>query len=1427
LPIIALLAATTSAAAVGEEREQQPRNAHGVELGAPVTPYVFDGDVRDLPRPERWRPGDPVREIPRRGYIRPGVRSAIHYEPGIDPHLETQQDTPVATISNFVSPTRNFAGAGFTGVNPPDTVGDVGPSHYIQMVNDFAGTLVLIYDKAEPTPNLLANFILDAMGGGECANGYGDPIVLYDRFADRWLLQEFSKFGYWLCVYVSQTGDPVNGGWYNYNFATPYFPDYPKYGVWPTDANGGMGSYIVTTNESAGPAAYALDRGSMLTGSVSTSQRFALPELSGFIFQAVTPADIDGPAPPPTYEPAVVMRHRDTENHGGPVAPGDLLEMWAIDVDWSEPANSTIIEQPAIDIAEFDSDLCGLTTYLCFPQPDSGITLDPLREIIMWRLQYINHFFHQTLVGNFVTDVDGNDHGGVRWFELRGGHGGWYLEQEGTYAVDEDHRWMAAGAMDQSGNIALAYNVSSDVTYPSLRYTGRLADDQAGVMTAPETVIHGGSSYNGTNRYGDYSSMNLDPADDCTFWFTGEDNTDSAWRTQIASFRFEACGCDSPPDPLEPTATANGDNRIDVDWSDSELETVVEYSIFRSLTPGGPYEIIATIPDSSPDDGGGAGYVFADTDVSGGITYYYLVIANDGSRCRSAPLNETFATAIGSCMLGPNFAGLQEVETPFSAICTLDLSWNPGSDECGGPLAYNVYRSRTAGFTPLPADLLVSGVADTTLSDANVLSSGELYHYVVRAIDLANGIEENNVVELSGRPLGELAAGTWYDDAGDVGDAKLVSQPPWSIEPTEGNTAPNVYKTGDYGDSICSALTTPRIRLGSGSVLTFWSKFDIETDWDKGEVQISTDDGLSFERVETTYPGTSFSTLDSCGLPLGDYFTGEDLTWVEYTADLSSWEEQDAILRFVISSDSAVSRSGWWIDDIAITDVGLPGSCTTAVGCEDNPLVDVDPEGPITECSLDGPLLNAGLSGGVGPFTYQWYMDGYPIAGATAEDYRTYAIGSHSYNVKVRSESCPDEVKDSLDSVVILENRPDFAGLTSVYDLQQESCAVMVEWDAGTAVCHGPLRYYVYRDTDPAVSPVPDNIVASGLEETTFLDSSGLVDGFAYHYLVRAMDWSTGAFDTNDVVAAATPTAPGSGAYEIFTDDFENPATWDDWTVTTGPGAHTCGDWVRSDSATERPSGGSGYYALSDSEGCDPVLPQTSTKIDSPAIDLDIEGIQVVTLEYDLHYEYHDGGDTATVEIWDGADWDVIWTDPDSDVDTHHSIDVTSTAAGVSDFRIRYNFQNAADDRWFSFDNVALTVDIYHSCSTGNSPPPAPNGSGSSSPLLGNRLTAGGDSIELSWDAATCPAADYNLLYGALASVSNYTLSGSVCSLGTSGQYIWDPVPAGDLFFLIVGSDDIAVESSWGFDSLDGERNGMLASGECLVLNKDISNNCP
>ncbi|MBX2979467.1 MAG: proprotein convertase P-domain-containing protein [Flavobacteriales bacterium] len=435
-------------------------------------------------------------------------------------------------------------GQGNTGVNPADPCLDVGPNHVIQMINGSSGSYFRIYDKnGNPlgAQTYLDNFV-NAIGGITTYNGAGDPIVLYDAIADRWLMSEFSSSGNRMIVAVSTTPDPT-GTWYAYSFTAPSFPDYPKYGVWHN-------MYLITTNENA-PATYALDRTRMLQGLSATAQRFTVPSYPTIGFQATTPITHDGGPAPPSNAPAMFMRMAD--DAWSAAIPNDRLELWTLTVNFTTPANSVLAGPTLLATQPFDTELCGYTAFACVPQPGTTTRLDPLREVIMNRAIYRNFGTHETIVCNHVTDVNNTDRHGVRWYELRrpAVASPWAIHQQGTYSPDATNRWMAGIAINANGDIAMAYNVSSSSVFPSIRYTGRLAGDPLGQMTIPETSIVAGTSRNGSNRWGDYNSLDVDPATG-DFWGTAKFNTSTAWSTRIFRFSLGVPECISP----QATATA-------------------------------------------------------------------------------------------------------------------------------------------------------------------------------------------------------------------------------------------------------------------------------------------------------------------------------------------------------------------------------------------------------------------------------------------------------------------------------------------------------------------------------------------------------------------------------------------------------------------------------------------------------------------------------------------------------------------------------------------------------------------------------------------------------------------------------------------------------------------------------------------------------
>lgn len=475
-----------------------------------------------------------------------------------DPLAAQQIAAPERQERVFSSKLLNIDGQSFTGIHPSDNVGDVGLTEYVQLVNHPDGSQMTVYNKTTGAkiggPIILGSL---APATSPCRlSANGAPIVVFDSYAKRWLMVEISDNPNTLCVYLSQTSSAM-GTYYAYQWAIPGYPGYPKVSVWHD-------AFYVTANEDPGgtgvnfPSIYALERNDMLVGGAASLLRVTLPALPGFEFQALTPADADGINPPPPSQPAMFMRHVDDELHDPSPTPGqDRLELWMYRPNFANPGTSVLMGPTHLPIADFDSDFCS-NSFSCIPQPGSSTLLDPLLEPIMWRLQYRNFNTHQSLVGSFtVGDLDpgSNDRAAVRWFEVRGGSLTWNLYQQGTFtAADTTHRWMSTIAMDRFGNMALGFNASNNTLIsPSIYYTGRRASDGIGTMTQGSILVQAGNSSLSNSRWGDYNSLNVDPIDDCTFYFTANYTKGGVWATRISSFRFDDVCTGAPAPTLTPS----------------------------------------------------------------------------------------------------------------------------------------------------------------------------------------------------------------------------------------------------------------------------------------------------------------------------------------------------------------------------------------------------------------------------------------------------------------------------------------------------------------------------------------------------------------------------------------------------------------------------------------------------------------------------------------------------------------------------------------------------------------------------------------------------------------------------------------------------------------------------------------------------------
>lgn len=456
-----------------------------------------------------------------------------------DPVVQTS-----AVASAPTTPGNNFDGIG-VGLGsysphyaPPDTTGAVGATQYVQWVN----VDIAVFDKATgtlatgfPKPG---NSLFAGMGGPCETSNDGDPIVQYDKAAQRWVLSQFAvpggSAGHWQCVAVSQTSD-ATGAYNRYAFPYTQFNDYPKMGVWP---DGYYVTFNMFTSAFQGAKVCAYDRASMLAGQPAEQQCFQLSSS----YASLLPADLDGSTPPPAGAPNYLVNRLSSS-----------LGFWKFHVDWHTPGNSTLTGPTTIPVAAYKA-ACGGGA--CVPQPNTKQKLDSLADRLMFRLAYRNFGTYESMVVNHAVMVNqtskpNTGNAAVRWYEIRDlSTTPPSIFQQSTFTLtDNKFRWMGSAAMDKLGNMAVGYSVSSSTVYPSLAYATRLATDPPGTLSGENTVFAGtGSQLSNLSRWGDYTQMSIDPMDDCTFWYTGQylkKNGTFNWSTRVASFKFDSC----PPPP--------------------------------------------------------------------------------------------------------------------------------------------------------------------------------------------------------------------------------------------------------------------------------------------------------------------------------------------------------------------------------------------------------------------------------------------------------------------------------------------------------------------------------------------------------------------------------------------------------------------------------------------------------------------------------------------------------------------------------------------------------------------------------------------------------------------------------------------------------------------------------------------------------------
>jgi hypothetical protein len=1054
-PLVEMAAASESALATEEEENEPPSNPR-----LPVWRLIRS----DLP--------DPVVQVA----VQP------------DDALGLSASPSAAPTTGF-----NFLGVPILGGSPSDCNGSVGNNQFVETVNTRYQVWSLNRVTQVATSILGPSNIntLWAGFGGACElQNSGDPIVVFDKLANRWLISQFtSSSPYFQCVAVSTTAN-ATGAYARYAFAVPNgkFGDYPHIGVWSDAyymmAHGFGGQFVALFA--------AMDRAKMLANNpAATWLVIQDPNEGGHM-----PADVDGFAPPPIKAPGIFVS----------LHPSGMY-VYRMKVSFVAPGSSSKTLQAVVPVAPANG-ACGGGT--CIPQPGTGNLLDALSDRLMFRAAYRNYIDHESLVVSHSVDpaVSGVA-SGVRWYDFRlsgtpNATCPTYpcIYQQGTIAdvPSGRSRWMPSIAMDGAENVLVGYSVSGKTAGSenhSSRYTGRAKGDPLGTMTAPEaTIVTGTANNTGNSRWGDYFSMSVDPADDCTFWFVSQYYlVQNSWSTRIASAVFPAgsgagqcqpatCTTRPPTQPLIGSATIPGDNQVTVTWTGITPQPGA-YVIERADGVCGAEGLWRPLAATA-----GTATNFTDTSVVGGATYaYHVRAATDASgRCMgllsSGCVN---ATATGTCGLKPTFAGATSAANVQQSNCGLTVSWTPGASSCPltPSLRYNVYRGTVPDFVPSAANRIATCVVGpSSYLDRDNLSSGTTYYYVVHAEDTSTGNggacggnEESNGVIVSGTPYAagtQSAPGMWTDGGGD-GSASLLlnpsgpgntGDPAWRIVKASDDPGANHTPGGGYAyrnagpfagntypPNACAELQAPSLTVAATSVnLQYWERHQLEYHFDAIAVEYSVNGGLWAEM-----PAPSNSPAAGCA-PSDDTTGWEPLTCAPLSANACGYSEARNVFsgpvtggavcndfttsgavspyahrchlldglnpddtvrfRWRFASDGGVEFAGFYLDDIAVTNVRLPNACVpdTCSGQSDGtPCADGDActAGDVCGsgvCSAGAPVTapaeTSDVSVAADKTTYSWLA----AANATRYDVVRGAIDALPVGPGGGDEACFDDL---------------------------------------------------------------------------------------------------------------------------------------------------------------------------------------------------------------------------------------------------------------------------------------------------------------------------------------------------------------------------------------------------------------------------------
>ncbi len=917
-----------------------------------------------------------ARAIPNKEPFRKQIPNAVHDSDAARANFSAvPMPAPILSFDG-VSSDDNAAAYGFRAV-PPDANGDVGPNHFVQAVN----ILTRVFDKSGNalTPPFKLSGIFSALGTTCSTRNDGDPIVLYDALADRWILSQFCNNAppFRQLIAVSQTADPT-GAYFVYEFVMPNIKlnDYPKLGVW-TDG------YYMSTDEFvgsdyAGSGVFAFDRKKMLAGDAGASYiYFDLATPSTIRFGGLLPSDLDGLNAPPINAPNTFIGYAATE-YGDAT---DALRLFDFRADFTNPNNSTFTERGESPLAVASFDPTSPDGRADVVEPAPGEPLDSQSDRLMYRAAYRNFGTHESLVVNQtvrLTPVGQTYRAGVRVYELRKSNGNFNIREQATIGTADTNRWMGSAAQDYQGNLAIGYSFTNEERKPSILYSGKLANEPTGMFRTEETLVSGTGVQTGFgSRWGDYSQMTVDPTDDCTFWLTNEYYTEASqaenpfgWLTRIGKFKFAEC-TNAPRGVINGTVT-NASNNQPI--ANATITANVVYT--RNTDAAGRYENLTLVPDTYNLTATANG--FRSQTVTVTIADGQTLIQNFALE-PTAILNQSgYKIASESCAVNNAIDPSETVALDIAlrntgAKNTTNLTAtllatggiiNPSPTQNYGALAANgTSVSRSFTFTASPNLRCGDAITLTLQLNDGAENLGTI------AITLNTGAPRSALQEtFDGIAAPNLPSG-WTTSASGA-------QAVWKTSVDAFQTPPNSAYSFAAGQIGINELTSPVFPVKSESAkLLFRNRYDLETTflrnrlYDGAVLEIRIGNISRFTDIIAA--GGTFETggydgaIDSCCQnPLAGRLgwsgkSGPNQTPEFVTAQVklpASAAGKNIQLRWRVGTDNGTARQGQFVDNVAVSD-GFVCACQTAP--INRAPFDFDGDGK-TDLSVFRPSDNAG-----------------------------------------------------------------------------------------------------------------------------------------------------------------------------------------------------------------------------------------------------------------------------------------------------------------------------------------------------------------------------------------------------------------------------------------------------------------------------------